>query len=332
MSDFVFTQEDKALLARLQDFIPAKIFDMHAHIHNVEHIEDNPHSLTVRHGTATAQCFLDEQKELYGDRKVRGMLIPFPTMNFKTPGIPEKVNQWFLRQLETVPTCVGEVFVKPGDTREYIESLLVSDRIKGFKCYHITADTDGPTFKADIGEYLPEVAWEIANERGFVITLHMVKDLSLADPQNLAYIKEKTAQYPNAKLILAHCARGFASWTTIETVRQLKGIPNIYYDMAAICEPATMYEVIRQAGHDKVMWGSDYCIDRVRGRASSCGISFAWFYDYDIPKDVMQLPMNLVCLESLFAFYQASLMLDLGKDQIQDIFYNNAVRLLGLED
>ena len=332
MSDFVFTQEDKALLERLQGFIPEKIFDMHAHIHNVAHIENNPDSLCIRHGTASAQDFLREQKELYGDRLVRGMLIPFPTMNFKTPGIPEQVNEWFLQQLETAPTCVGEVFVKPGDTREYMESLLVNPRVKGFKCYHITAATDGPTFKADIGEYLPEVAWEIANERGLVITLHMVKDLSLADPQNLAYIKEKTAQYPNAKLILAHCARGFSSWTTIETVRQLKGIPNLYYDMAAICEPATMYEVIRQAGHDKVMWGSEYCIDRVRGRASSFGISFAWFYDYDFPKDVMQLPMNLGCLESLFAFYQASLMLDLSKGEIQDIFYNKAVRLLGLED
>lgn len=331
MADFVFEKEDLALLERLQNFIPEKIFDMHAHIHNVEHIEDNPRSLCIRHGTATALGFLEEQKALYGDRLVRGMLIPFPTMNFKTPGIPDKVNEWFLQQLETVPTCVGEVFVKPGDTREHIESLLVSDRIKGFKCYHITADTDGPTFKANIGEYLPEVAWEIANERGFVITLHMVKELSLADPENLAYIKEKTAQYPNAKLILAHCARGFSSWTTIETVRQLKNIPNLYYDMAAICEPATMYEVIRQAGCDKVMWGSDYCIDRVRGRASSCGLGFAWLYEYDLPKDEIQLPMNLVCLESLFAFYQASIMLDLTRQQIEDIFYNNAIRLLGLE-
>lgn len=331
MSDFVFNREDKALLERLQSFIPEKIFDMHAHIHNVAHIEDNPHSLCVRHGTATAKGFLEEQKQLYGERKVRGMLIPFPTMNFQTPGIPEQVNAWFLKELETVPECVGEVFVKPGDSRAYIESLIQSPQVKGFKCYHITADTQGPTFKANIGEYLPELAWEIANERGFVITLHMVKDLSLADPENLAYIKEKTAQYPNAKLILAHCARGFSSWTTIETVRQLKGIPNLYYDMAAICEPATMYEVIRQAGIDKVMWGSDYCIDRVRGRASSFGLGFAWFYDYDIPKDTMQLPMNLVCLESLFAFYQASLMLDLSKEAIQDIFYYNAVRLLGLE-
>ena len=147
MSDFVFNQADKDLLARLQSFIPEKIFDMHAHIHHVAHIEDNPDSLTIRHGTATALDFLREQKDLYGDRQVRAMLIPFPTMNFKTPGIPEQVNEWFLQQLETVPACVGEVFVKPGDTRAYIESLLVSDRIKGFKCYHITAKTDGPTYK-----------------------------------------------------------------------------------------------------------------------------------------------------------------------------------------
>ena len=330
MADFVFEKADLALLERLQDFIPEKIFDMHAHIHNVAHIENNPDSLTVRHGTATAQGFLEEQKALYGDRLVRAMLIPFPTANFQTPGIPEAVNQWVIEQLATAPTCAGEVYVKPGDTREYIDSLLVSDQIKGFKCYHLTAKTDGPTFRADIRQYLPEVAWEIANERGFVITLHMVKDLSLADPENLAYIKEKTAQYPNAKLILAHCARGFSSWTTVETVRQLNGIANLYYDMAAICEPATMYEVIRQAGADKVMWGSDYCIDRVRGRASSCGLGFAWFYEYSLPEGI-NLPMNLVCLESLFAFYQASLMLDLSKAQIQDIFYNNAVRLLGLE-
>ena len=332
MADFVFEKEDLALLERLQKFIPDKIFDMHAHIHNVEHIENNPDSLTVRHGTATAKGFLEEQKALFGDRLVRGMLIPFPTMNFKTPGIPDKVNAWFLEQLKTVPSCVGEVYVKPGDTREHIESLLVSDQIKGFKCYHITAKTDGPTFKANIDEYLPEVAWEIANERGFVITLHMVKELSLADPENLAYIKEKTARYPNAKLILAHCARGFSAWTTIETVRQLKGIPNLYYDMAAISEPATMYEVIRQAGADKVMWGSDYCIDRVRGRAYSCGLTFAWLYEYDLPKEGIHMPMSLVCLESLFAFYQASLMLELTQTQVEDIFYNNAVRLLGLED
>lgn len=331
MEDFVFNQADQDMLARLQGFIPDKVFDAHAHLHKVEHTGDYPNNLTVRYGSTTSKRFLEDQKLLYGNRLVRGLLIPFPTVNFKTPGIPNAANEWILEQLADAPGCAAEVFVKPGDTREYIESLLVNDRVKGFKCYHLCAPVDGSTSDSDIGQYLPEVAWEIANERGFVITLHMVKELSLADPANMAYIKEKTAQYPNATLILAHCARGFASWTTVETVRELKGIPNIYYDLAAICEPATMYEVIRQAGHDKVMWGSDYCIDRVRGRASSCGLGFSWIYNNDLPEG-FELPNNLVCLESLFAFYQASIMLDLTKAQIEDIFYNNAVRLLGLDD
>ena len=43
------------------------------------------------------------------------------------------------------------------------------------------------------------------------------------------------------------------------------------------------------------------------------------------------MPMSLVCLECLFAFYQTSVMLDLTREQIADIFYNNAIRLFGLE-
>ena len=89
MSDFVFNKEDLALLDRLQSFIPAKVFDAHAHIHNVEHIEDNPHSLCIRHGTATAQCFLEEQKALYGDRVVKALLIPlvFPRLSRQLPSL-----------------------------------------------------------------------------------------------------------------------------------------------------------------------------------------------------------------------------------------------------
>ena len=332
MSDFTLNKEDLALLARLQSFLPKKVFDAHAHIHNTVHITNSPDSLAVHHGSASAQVFLEEQKLIYGDRQVSGMLLPFPTADFQTPGIPEEVNRWVLEELKTAPNCVGQVYVKPGDTRQYLESLLVSPQVKGFKCYHFTAQTDGPTTEADIGEYLPEIAWEIANERGMVITLHLVKALSLADPQNMAYILEKTARYPNAKLILAHCARGFSSWTTIEHVRQMKGIPNIYYDLAGITDPATIFETIRQAGHNKVLWGSDYCIDRARCKAVSTSQTFTWLFDRFLAKKEVHLPVSLLCLESLFAFYQASLMLDLTQEQIADIFYNNASTLLELDD
>ena len=146
------------------------------HIHNVEHIEDNPDSLTVRHGTATAQCFLDEQKELYGDRKFRGLILPTPSVLFNDrPDLRKEMNDWMNQELYKAPDCVGAIYVMPEDTVEDIEAMLTNPQIRGFKCYHQSAKTDGPTWLAEVWQYLPESAWQVADARGMSITIHMVR-------------------------------------------------------------------------------------------------------------------------------------------------------------
>lgn len=325
MVDYSLSEKDRQILEKLQCFIPDKIFDAHAHLHDLWHMPES--GLFTDYGVADVKAFQQAQKELYGNRKVRALLLPTPSTRLGTQReLRDPINRWMVEQLKDAPDCVGAVYVMPGDTQEQIEAMLVSPQIRGFKCYHFTADCNGSTFDADIGEYLPESAWVVANQRHMTITLHMVKEASLADPQNMAYIKAMTTKYPNAVLILAHCARGFASWTAIEKVRELKGIPNLYYDLAAICDPATMFEVIRQAGTDKVLWGSDYCIDRAKSRPVNCADRFTWLYhDQEI------FPVASTCTESLFSFYQACLMLEASRQDVEDIFYNNAISLYELE-
>lgn len=333
--DFEFTygwtDEDRALLERLQEFIPDKVFDVHAHLHNVKYMPEG-NNLFQSFGTAGAERFLADQKDLYGDRKVRALLLPTPSLLFNDkPELRREMCDWMDEELRKAPDCVGALYVMPQDTVEDIEAMLTNPQIRGFKCYHQSAKTAGPTWFAEVGEYLPESAWQVANERGMSITIHMVKDKALSDENNMAYYKEMTAKYPNAKLILAHCARGFASWTTIEAVRELKGIPNIYYDMAAICDAAVMAEVIRQAGPKHVMWGSDYCIDRCHASYMNTGESFRWIYKHELPEGI-NFPICKMVLESLFSFKKASLMLDLSKDDIYQIFYRTGCQLFGLEE
>jgi len=333
--DFEFTygwtDEDRALLERLQEFIPDKVFDAHAHLHNVKYMPEE-NNLFQSFGTAGAERFLADQKDLYGDRKVRALLLPTPSLLFNDkPELRQEMCDWMDEELRKAPDCVGALYVMPQDTVEDIEAMLTNPQIRGFKCYHQSAKTAGPTWFAEVGEYLPESAWQIANERGMSITIHMVKDKALSDENNMAYYKEMTAKYPNAKLILAHCARGFASWTTIEAVRELMGIPNIYYDMAAICDAAVMAEVIRQAGPKHVMWGSDYCIDRCHASYMNTGESFRWIYKHELPEGI-NFPICKMVLESLFSFKKASLMLDLTKDEIEQIFYRTGCQLFGLEE
>lgn len=326
MFDTSFDEKETEILKRLDDFIPEKIFDAHCHLSNASHAPDGMLKELSDRG---ALEWRDDMKALYGKRDVRALLLAFPTAPMKNnPELVKEVNEWMQRQVELLPECFGTIYTVPGDTPEKLESLIVNDRIKGFKPYHLTSGGEGETSQHDICQYLPEAAWQVAEEKHMTITLHMVKDKALSDPVNMAYIKEHAKKYPHAVLILAHCARGFASWTAIEAVREIKDIPNVYYDLAAICDPATMFEIIRQAGTHKVMWGTDYPIDRIAGRPINMGDYFTWIYPYQLP-DGLNIPVKKTVIESLFSFYQASLMLDMTKKDIEQVFNNTAAELFG---
>jgi len=58
------------------------------------------------------------------------------------------------------------------------------------------------------------------------------------------------------KLILAHAARGFNMYHTIEAIHTLAGLDNVYFDTGAICEAGAITACIRAFGAKKVLYGS----------------------------------------------------------------------------
>ena len=329
MNGFSCTQSDEHMIQRLQDFLPDRIFDAHAHVFYSGYLPSGS-GLCNRYGTTDAARFLEDQKLFYGNKSVSGLLIPYPVAALREKELRLEVNRWMAGQLDSAPQCGCEIFVAPSDTADEIAAQLTHPGIKGFKCYHLSADESVKVGNADICQYLPESAWEVAQEYGLCITVHLVKPLSLIDPVNMSYIKSHAGRYPNAKLILAHCGRGFASYTAMEGVRQLREYQNIYYDLAAVTDPAVMFEVIRQAGINHVLWGSDYPIDRAHGRTVNCGETFAWLFN-SLELEKSGFAANYVGLESLFAFYQACLMLDMPQSGKEAIFCDNAKNLLNMD-
>jgi len=339
LQDFVLTEGDKKALERMGDFLPDKIFDMHMH----------PGEASTHPGFFTpGSCFLSageqitmaeyerDQMPLYGTvKKFRANMINVPDPKMLQAGSNARWDsvQFIVKLLEENPDNVAEIPVMAHDTKELIESFLVHPRIKGFKCYHLTADAD-VTWQCGIGEYLPEAAWQVADERGMCITLHMVRDLALADEGNMAYICEMAAKYPNAKLILAHAGRGFAGWTVIENVDKLAPYPNVYFDLSAVCEPLQFVEIIRTVGHKRVFWGTDYPVSMLRGKCISIGAEFLWLYKEQLAACGSKTNFNayLVGVEALLAVRAACRVLNLDRQAVEDIFYNNAMEFFGLED
>ena len=334
--NFILSESDKRVLGKLKDFIPDKIFDFHAHLYHTAYLPDiaGQDSIFAERGDLADRAFYERyQCQLHpGIKKLRLNLVSMPdsSMNERPNGNRARCNDFLIEHLEQYPQDIGEAFVLPDDTGDEIKGLLNHPNIRGFKCYHVCA-AKKPTWQAEIDEYLPESAWRVAEDRGLCITLHMVKDAALADPGNYTIISEKARKYPNVKLILAHAARGFAPWTVIEGVKGLSEIPNIYFDVSAVCEPTAIFTVVKAAGHERVLWGSDFPVSMLRGKCVSLADTFLWLYWQDLEK--LDMPAaadaNLVGVENLNALAQACGMLDLNHSETEDIFYNNAERLFG---
>jgi len=337
--DIVLTESDRKAIEKLADFLPDKLFDTHIHPFDATYTPDlaEPGSIFETCGpVVTVDTYMEQQGRLLGNyKKVRANLIICPERSMMVPGSKNRqgIVDFLVGELEKHPGCVGEVPVFACDTKEEIEAMLVHPRIVGFKCYHWTVQKDN-TWQCYLDEYLPQAAWEVANERGLCITLHMVRDLALADPDNLAQICANAAKYPNAKLILAHAARGFASWTVMDTVEQVAKYPNIYFDFSAVCEPLPFMAIIKAVGHKRVMWGSDYPVTMMRGKCVSVGSEFLWLYKEQLSNCASKTNFNahLIGVENLMAMRTACKMLELTREQVEDIFYNNAMELFGLTD
>lgn len=323
---FGFTDNDKKLLTRLEGFIPDKVFDAHCHFYMLSHIPRGVNAFTT-FGAVSTERIIDDSKEIYGERPFGALLLPAPCAQYNSePQLRDEYNDFVCGELEKAPTLIGALYVLPGDTEEKLTAMIKHPRAKAFAAYFANAvEAENPN-DAHFSQYLPEDAWIVANERGMAISAHMAHLDGIANADNVEYIKTMCEKYPNAKLILTHGARGFASWTVIENIEKLKGIANLYFDIAAICDAAAIAAIIRAAGADHVMWGSDYFVDRMHARPINTGEGFSWIYSHDLPDD-MNFPCCMLALESMFALYQASVLLCLDKADIEKIFYRTAKKI-----
>ena len=304
----------------LNDFLPDKIFDAHMHLCDP--------SFYPREEKVVLEDYYNAVKHIFGNRQVEMNVMPKPaikTLNNKADYL-KFADDFLYGELEKNDANVGELLVLPNESKDSILSRIKGNQISGFKPYHALYPAEKTMF-LDIKDYLPESAWEIANEYNKVITLHLVKDESLSDPENLNYIMTMAKRYPNAILILAHAARAFAGWTGFETVEKLKDFDNIFYDLSAICEVPQMFQIIKKCGLSKVMWGSDFPISNLIGKAISIADKFFWLYDYEQPEIAKDIELWSIFEENLMAVRQMALMLDLTQKQKEDLFYNNARRL-----
>ena len=315
--------EDRAFFEReLASFVPDKVFDAHCHLwhpdHQVINIPDVPRIVGI-------QEYRSMMARLCPGRRIEGLFIPWPSEKTMI------ANEFTSQEIRAEPASRGSFFVKPDDDPEWVRQEARRLGTKGLKCYHLAAKVT-PTWEADIPDYLPERLVKVADEEGWVITLHMVKSRAVADPSNIHWIRRYCETYPNMKLILAHSARGFQPAHNLEGLPKLTGLDNLYFDCSANCEPMAHQAIFRIIGHKKMLFGTDCPVSFYRGRSLGVADTFVWLYA-DTPvwgEKHARVHPNLIGLEHLRSLKWACWSEKLSDRAVEDIFWNNAADLLGI--
>lgn len=332
--NYLREERDAELFAKeLRSFVPPDAFDAHVHWYDLRHLVPPGVTLPEEAFGGNSMVGFDLYKKhterWMGDRAIiDGLAFPFPF----PPMDIHAANDSLFDDLDrpVASKCRGLMMLKPGMDPDEVEKYVAKRGVRGFKVYHLFAKRPD-TMNCDQSEFLPEWAWEIADKHGFWITMHMVLDRALADPRNQRYIREHCLRYPNVKYVLAHNARGFNANHTVDGVRAIRGLDNVYFDSSAACEPASFEAIIREFGTTRLMYGSDYPISEMRGRPVSVGDGFYWMYDHNVKWDGWKLGQHQnVGNESLLAFKHACTALNLTDSDVERMFCITARELLGI--
>ena len=312
----------------LQSFLPDRIFDAHTHLWKKELISWTIPGIPADVGY---QQYLDCMQVLHPDRPTKALFIPFVAVKHRDQSLA--ASQWVAGELEHDSDCRGLFFVKPDDDPEWIRENVQQLGLHGLKCYH-TMSAVQPTWEADIDTFLPESFIRVAHEESWVITLHIVKSRALADSANREWIRRICQAYPDMKLILAHSGRGFQPAHNLEGLPELRGLENLYFDTSANCEPIAHQAIIRILGHERLMYGTDLPVSHMRGRSLSAADTFIWL-DQNSPvweENHGRIEPVFTGLEHLRSLKWACWSEKLSDTQVEDIFYNNAAKLLGVHN
>lgn len=319
---------DRALAAKIADFVPAEVYDIHVHPYRRRDYAPGTWAFLSAHAELGCAAHTGAMRRIIGDKKVHGLYFGLPHATADRPAI----NEWIAAEVHAhgTPLSRALMLVSPADNPSEVAAALRRGRFSGLKVYYCYSGQPEPA-QARVEDYAPEWMWEILHEVRGVLMLHIVRDRAIADPENQQSLRRLCRAYPRARLVLAHVARSFAYRHAREGLRTIADLDNAVVDTSAIGEAETFRAALEILGPQRVLWGSDFPVSELRGRCVTTGDRFFWLHPEFMlpePRAEAERDSSLVGVESLLTLREACEDGGLTAGDLEDIFRRNALRIL----
>ena len=339
MSKIIVNDYDHEVYEKeLKNFLPESFIDIHTHLNKKEFEHYGDHN-----GGSSWTDLIAEELPIEDLLDFLKQLFP---QNNVTPLIFGDVMQVHKQVNDYVYEC-GKKYNLPTLFRtdykmdpDFLEEEVKKGGFLGLKPYLSNCPSYIPSSETRIYDFLPKEHLEVANKNGWIVMLHIPRDLRIKDAVNLAQLMEIEEKYPNVKLIVAHIGRAYSKQDLGNAFDILKNTKNMMFDFTAnLCSDA-IEACIDAVGVDRLMFGSDLpiAIMRMYRIVDENGV-----YHNVVPRglygDVANEPhmketdekdVTLMIYEQILALKEVAVRKSLSDSDVEKIMYLNSKKLLSL--
>jgi len=328
---------------RLSDWLPDKLIDVHTHIWLARHqfaCRRNPTRVQTWPMRVAKESPIEELLETYR------LMFPGKKVTPLIFGSALSLEDDLDDGNKYVSDCAAAkhlpalIWSTPEWSGKDLQRKIKDGGFLGVKCYLSFAPAYLPEAEIRIFDYFPHHQLEMLNKHGQVMMLHIPRNARLRDPVNLAQMLEIEKRYPDIKLIIAHVGRAYCLEDIGDAFKVLAKTRKMCFDISANTNAEAFRQLLETVGPKRILFGSDLPIARMRMRR----ICESGKYVNLVPKglygdvsgdshmrevDAQQAArLTFFLYEELDAFRRATHAVKLSAGDVEDVFYNNAQRIL----
>ena len=326
----------------LKDFLPDKIIDIHTHVYDREIIKAGTPAGLPKPKRTWVSVVMSENKI---EHLAQTYKLMFPgkevtPLMFVTGKYGVKENNAYLSEAAKEYGWPALYYSHPSQSADELEEEIRKGGFVGVKCYLNRAPSYLPADEIRILDFFPKHQLARLNDMGAICMCHIPRSKRLRDKVNVAQILEIRKEFPKLRFIVAHIGRAYTKEDVGDAFDMLTTEPETMYDFSANCCDYAIREVIKRCGPKHLMFGTDMPVLRMRTHR----IEENGTYVNLVPPGLYPNPdsdphlrevseeegekITFFAYEELLSLKRVAEELNLSREDIEDIMYNNAKRLI----
>jgi predicted TIM-barrel fold metal-dependent hydrolase len=326
---------------KLTSFLPDKIIDIHAHVWLKAFRRAAPTGRAVTWPLRVAEQgpieeLIETYRLLFPGKSVKPLIFSFVESHEDDC---EAANA-YVGRAASEHGFAALVFASPQWSAQRLEQEIRNRGFIGAKVYLTLSPAHIPADQIRIFDFLPHHQLEVLDRNGWIVMLHIPRSARLRDPVNLADMLEIERRYPNARIIIAHVGRAYCPEDVGDAFTVLAQTQRMLFDISANTNAAVFEQLIRTVGPRRILFGSDLPITRMRMRRICENGNYinlvpkGLYGDVSDDKHMREVDgeqadaLSFFLYEEIDAFRRAAQAAALTPRDIEDVFHDNAVRLI----